>query len=442
MALSSSVVWEVETGGSDSNGGGFDSSVTSPGTDHSQQSAAQVAFNGSTIAATTAGIGATITITGYTVLATDNGNVIQITGGTNFTAGFYTITSVSTGSNTWTLDRNCTTGAGSAMTGNMGGALLTIAKPFTPAVGGNTIWVKGGTYTITSAIIPTSSTNLYGYGTTRGDGVKATITTATNSVHIFDFNNKNYIKLKWFKLTNTAVTPGNGITCNSSPAYAILIANCEIAGTFAVGINSNNTSNGYLYISSILNCEIHGCTGFGMSIEGGLYVHACYVHDNGGGGIQISTLASNVRVLVLNQCIIYNNTGVGIGQSGNINNVLEVIIFSCNIVDNTSDGIAANANGVSATIEYHLMNNIVYGNGGFGSNIGSSNPTLNLIYFNDYNAYGSNTSGAYHGTIAAGAHDVTLTANPFNSIPTDFSLNSTSGGGASCKGVGYSQTVP
>ncbi len=50
MALTSAVAWEVRTGGSDSNGGGY--TVGAGGTDYSQQNAAQVVFNGSTITAT------------------------------------------------------------------------------------------------------------------------------------------------------------------------------------------------------------------------------------------------------------------------------------------------------------------------------------------------------------------------------------------------------
>src|SRR5579871_4394288 len=113
MAQSAQVVWQIDGAGpgSDNNGGGFDSSVTSPGTDYSQSTSPHVAFNGSSITATTSGSSATITLSGYTVASTDNGNVLQILSGTNFTAGFYTITSVNTGSNTWTLDRTCTSGA-------------------------------------------------------------------------------------------------------------------------------------------------------------------------------------------------------------------------------------------------------------------------------------------------------------------------------------------
>src|SRR6202041_1034152 len=94
MALTAYCVWEVRPGsGSDTNGGGFDNSVTSPGTDYSQQNSAQVTLNGTTVTAHAAGVTSTIILTGYTVATGDVGNVVPISGGTGFTAGWYTIVS-------------------------------------------------------------------------------------------------------------------------------------------------------------------------------------------------------------------------------------------------------------------------------------------------------------------------------------------------------------
>ena len=52
MALSSLIEWEIRTGGSDTNGGGFKSGAT--GQDYSQQNAAQYALTGLTTAAANA----------------------------------------------------------------------------------------------------------------------------------------------------------------------------------------------------------------------------------------------------------------------------------------------------------------------------------------------------------------------------------------------------
>ncbi|MEK6860373.1 MAG: hypothetical protein AABY07_00240, partial [Nanoarchaeota archaeon] len=111
MALNDAICWEVRTTGDDANSGGFKTGAS--GTDRSQQDAAHVTFNGTTVTATTTGISSTMTLAGYTVISGDVGNIIQISGGTNFTSGFYEITSVDTGFNNWTVDRNCSTGVGS-----------------------------------------------------------------------------------------------------------------------------------------------------------------------------------------------------------------------------------------------------------------------------------------------------------------------------------------
>jgi hypothetical protein len=51
--------------------------------------------------------------------------------------------------------------------------------------------------------------------------------------------------------------------------------------------------------------------------------------------------------------------------------------------------------------------------------------------------------GGNYALIGPGANDVALTAKPFtNSAGGDFSLNSTAGGGAACKGVGWPGIFP
>ena len=124
--------------------------------DYTQSDTPHVAFDGATITAATTSIKQTITITGYTVATTDVCNALNITGGTNFTTGVYTINSVNAGLNTWTLDRNVASGVGAAMTGDMGGGFVTIGKAYGLATQYNSVWIKAGTFTITSTLtIPT-----------------------------------------------------------------------------------------------------------------------------------------------------------------------------------------------------------------------------------------------------------------------------------------------
>jgi len=217
MALPSTTVWEVETGGNDSNGGGFDSALV--GTDYSLQGGYRVYIDNASIAATLAAstitfttlsitgstaqnpakftvaaappLGTPVTISGYTgnwaacngnftatyvdsthftipvdssafgaaagtpvyqynAQATDRGNIVNIlTGGAGLTVGRYSIASVVAGTS-WTT--NATTGAASAaMTGYMGGALLTPGVAASLFANYHTLYIKPGTYPITSA---------------------------------------------------------------------------------------------------------------------------------------------------------------------------------------------------------------------------------------------------------------------------------------------------
>ena len=103
MAISSAIVLEIRTGGSDNNGGGFVTGAS--GTDYSQQDSSQATLTtASTVNSTTTIID--VDSGDYTCSDNDVGNLLQITGGTA-TAGFYEITARS--GQQWTLDRSAGT---------------------------------------------------------------------------------------------------------------------------------------------------------------------------------------------------------------------------------------------------------------------------------------------------------------------------------------------
>jgi hypothetical protein len=85
-----------------------------------------------------------------------------------------------------------------------------------------------------------------------------------------------------------------------------------------------------------------------------------------------------------------------------------------------------------------IKNCILYGNGGYGIS-GDAAYTGNYM---DYNAFGTNTSGARL-NVAAGAHDVALSGDPFtNGASGDFSLDNTAAEGAACRGTGFPGVFP
>ena len=204
------VQWDVRTTGSDNNGGGFD--PASAGTDQSQGAAA-VTIDNSTVKATVAA--STITFTAaYTPSSADVGNIVNIissTGGTPPTFKRYQISSETL--TTWVL--NQTTGAAGATITSaiMGGSLLTVAKGFSVEVNKNTVWLKAGTYTLTTGLTaPSGYSGLVGYQTTHGDnGTAPLITTATNSLTMLTLAGAALL-LSNVSMSNTAVTRGVGIS--------------------------------------------------------------------------------------------------------------------------------------------------------------------------------------------------------------------------------------
>jgi hypothetical protein len=105
-------------------------------------------------------------------------------------------------------------------------------------------------------------------------------------------------------------------------------------------------------------------------------------------------------------------------------------------VDNTGAGVLSDETTTAPVVV--ITDCILYGNGTYGVNFAYAASGTDLaIVSNDYNAYGSNTSGPRNG-LSAGAHDVSLSADPFtNKAAGDYSLNTTAGGGAACRAAGY-----
>jgi len=298
MALPQSLVWEVRTTGNNANGGAF--LPTSGGTDRSQQDSPHVTFDGKDVTATTTGASATITISGYTVEAGDIGNILNITGGTKFITGRYYIQSVSTANNTWTLDRNCCSGAASAMTGRMGGCVADLALIGGYLVGSETIHIKAGNYYVTSTTAnvaggrldsSTAITGIFGYKDTRLDFAEAPIlyadyndatgyylirVTATLVCNLKAINNYPDSKWKFFGVPADTVSVIVGCSCHNffygfygaTAAYCTMTRDSVLTGGY--GFQSCTAYNCYasyalfgFYSSNAHSCAAISCdTGF------------------------------------------------------------------------------------------------------------------------------------------------------------------------------------
>jgi hypothetical protein len=437
MSISASTVWEVRNAGSDTNGGGFVAGAT--GTDWSQQASPQYTPTGMT----SSGAGSIVL---YTSASADMvGNIINITGGTNFTTGWYQITAVSVGVS-FTTDRASTTGVGAIGTGNIGGALATLNKLAAVMVGSNMAFIKAdGTYTTATSnnfsqqVAPAYNvmpSRLRGYGTTRGDSGRCTVKLTSSSIQgILCTGNGWQIENIIVDCNSQLVSTGIYFNANNCNAYNCLVKNYK-SGGFAV------TGSGAGFFYNEVTGGLSG-TGIGMSFEGS----ACnnYVHDNvGSSGISCSNTCNTIT-----NNIISNTSGAtadGISQSGG-STILSNIIYN------------SGRHGISSIVgnseKQDIRNNILAKNGGFGIVL-TTNPGFPASPFYDGNAFYSNTSGNRSNMDDTGAvnainaaapytniYDVTLTADPFvNAATGDFRLNNNAGGGAAARGAGLPKAWP
>lgn len=428
MAISASTEWEVRPGaGSDSNSGGFVAGAS--GVDYSQQNAAQYGFTDLVLVTTT-----TCSSASHTFDADDVGNLIYISAGTNFTVGRYQIVSVAAG--VATLDRVAGTAGATGGTYAVGGALATISTAVANYVGGNHVYIKAtGTITYTSAItIAAITTGTFvtfeGYTTTRGDNGRVTITTSTNSVAFMTLNaNISGFIFKNLNASNTAATRARFVQATSGTHTGVHFYNCILDG-FSEAIQFV-AAPGF----AMFNCEVKNCTGDGITIgtvnaNNSALLSECWFHDNGGDGAQI---AGGNGVCVVRKCAFEGNTGDGLrlvdstGTSGN----KIVILDGCCFVGNGSDGVEV----VNNTIGLASKNCIYWNNTGESINYVSGGQAFKLARTNGYDSAPVN--------FPADDDDVTITADPFTDFANgDYSLNSTSGGGADLKTVGSPSSIP
>lgn len=393
--ITANTVWECEVGGSDSNGGGFDSTTSGAGTDYSQQTSAQ---------ATGTATSASTTVTATTSIFTSQMVGNYITDGTNW----YLITG-------YTSALIVTVNAAPSWTVasvKVGGCLATptqmISLLQTP---GNVGWLKAGTYQISSGITFPSIgystlTRLIGYDTVRGDAATKPIIQATaGSITMLTAATSG-------TLIHNVEIDGNGQSSVTGVSFGFLTTG--ISGSYVHGC-STGISGGIVY-----GCEVASNTTYG--IYGTSTVDGCYVHGNGIGVYSSTTI---------NDSIIYDNSGLGVFISYGMS------VVGCTIYGNGTDGIQVQfLMGDSMPI----ANNIIYGNGGYGLN-DATGLSLAVSIF-DYNAYGANTSGNINNG-PYGTHDVLLSGDPCNNASGgDFGLNTTAGRGAACVNAGYPGKFP
>jgi hypothetical protein len=300
---------------------------------------------------------------------------------------------------------------------------------------GNTVYVKAATYSRTTQLNVCQDTVTYiGYTSARGDASSpvTTLTTATNSISLV-VGGANFSAAAIFQnflFSTTAGTPGRGFDTNGSSFTGLTLLHCKTSGFsthFFGDWNVNWSFNGL----QLTDVEITSGT-TGVLNSDGVRCIGCYIHGLTGDGVNTTTsthFGFNVPWLINFSIIASNNRGI----VDAVGNEFQMLVMNSSIANHTSDGFVNTGTAYTRQNAPSFMNNIFYGNGGWGINL----PVNSLGALNIANAYGANTSGNRN-HLAAGDSDVTLTANPFtNAGGDDYSLNNTAGGGVTAQAGGY-----
>lgn len=448
MAFSAGTLWRVRTGGSSSNGGGFDPTVGSPGTNYTIQDAQQITYTDMVIDATT---NTKFTSAGNPVTSAHVGNVVNVTSGTGFTVQRVVIISQSAG--VATCDKSLGTLGSTGGNGRLGGAFAAPENASSVAIAGNTVYIEAGSYTKTTTRSISCSGSAAAYikwigvlaneaSPSDSDLTEASMpvfTSATNSNIIFTFTNASYNYMRNIKVTHTAGTRGPGWeNAGSSVSSYCIWVNCICDGCncgWDTGFNSD-----YFAHAAWISCENRNST---LTVYGGwlqlatpastYLFYNCISRNNAGDGFQ---LGNNNDFVTMIGCLAYSNGRDGVRQA-NTATAGTLIIDRCTFNGNTGSGLHCLA--TTAQNRNRITNSIFSSNTRYGLEVDTA--SVSAVWYQGNNALYNNTLGARLNA-PTGNGDITLSATPYtNSGSGDFSLNNTSGGGLDLKGTGLSSVV-
>lgn len=416
-AFNAATAWDVRTTGSDANGGGFQVGAT--GTDRSIADSPFQSYTDILIdAATTKGSSAA-----HAFDVTTPGNIFNITGATDGVCTVQRVQAVSQVAGLVTFDK-VLGNAGSHCIGVQGGGLATPTMAASLWVGGNSIFVKTGTYTTTATISMGASGNkiIQGYNTTHDDfGTAPLITTATNSTPLFTGSSSSSLTAGFsnLSLSNTAAVRSSAIQPDSGGAAAttLYITKVSFDGFTTAILQPTSSRN---LVPTIRYSEFKNCSTGAVDVYGDVIMSYTYMRAIGT-GIRERTGSANVTVL---DSVIANNSGSGINSDGD-----RLSLSNSTIANHGVSGVLMTGSGkfVSA------INNIIYGNTSFGITVTLSSSASSILLNNAFGANGTDTNN-----LPTAIGSVTLVGDPFtNSGTGDYSLNNTAGAGAACRQTGF-----
>lgn len=417
-ALSAASVVEVRTAGNDTNGAGFVTGAA--GTDYSQQNSKNTV--GADISTTDAVAAGTTTLTSITgnFGTTIVGNIIYLAGGTGAITGQWR--QITARASTTSITMDAAIAASTGMTMNIGGALL--SPGLTSGYGlisGGKIWVKAGTYSVTSASTSIAAgcfssavaITVEGYNATRGDlGTRPLVqASGISTFTLFTMATSNS------QITNIRC---DGATLTSSRGFAW-------RGNVMLCSGDNCTNGGFALstITTQTRCTATGCsTVAAMTVGTAL---GCVVYDNTFTAIVLGA-SHGCGVF----CIADSNSGA---SSDGFSPVASgTFALNSAAYNNGRDGFRAGA-GLAWTFNF-----IAEANAGIGFN-GNAQVNIQSPSCASYNN-GTPSSG-YTGAVSVAPTLITGSGSFFTDAPNqDFSLNNTAGAGAALRAAGFPGVLP
>ena len=424
MALSATTIFEVNLGGSDTNGGGFD--PTMGGTDYSQQTSPQVSVSNAVTNGTTTITSSTANFTSAMV-----GNLVYVSGGTgSITAGWYQVVTF-TNSTTIVVDRSTGLTSGTGVTLHLGGALASPGQA-SGIMGtvGMTCYIK---YNASAYVITTASYNVAG-GCCQPPSSAFFVGYDTTRALYTPFQNRPTIQLQ--AGVSSATIFGN-LNANYSLQSVILDANSQTSSAcynssgegFYVKV-MNFSATGFLYNTQSLVCILCEATGAlvgAANIFKAAAAFYCTSHDHLSTSPAFNLLSGAQFVC---GCIAYGNAGQGFAIPG-------CYVLNCVAYNNSSHGFYFQ-NIQSPASSTLAVNCIAEANAAYGYDVNvGMGQMINCASYN-------NTSGRKNSASLwnADINPITGSGSFFtNAASHNFTLNNTAGAGALCRAAGFPSQI-